>query len=170
MSHPTTGSCHHFCHLLLQYSPGSTSRSRPGRALLQSRQSDKVNSGHYGDTSLVGAQSGSPTVWRRLSQGQLNWALATFDKATVADERKALGEILGHDVFLVKWKSFQVGGNLDCAAAGKGNGQKPSWENVSPAPDRPRTPLESLTVTRGWLCLSDTKGATNPAMAHLVTR
>ena len=68
-----------------------------------------MNSCHYGDTSLVGAQSGSPAVWRRLSQGQLNWALATFDKATVADERKALGEILGHDVFPVKWKSFQVG-------------------------------------------------------------
>jgi hypothetical protein len=37
----------------------------------------------------------------------MNWALVTFDKATTPDQRKALGEIIGH-VFPVKWQSLQT--------------------------------------------------------------
>ncbi len=39
--------------------------------------------------------------------------MATFDKQTSADQRQALGEIVGH-VFPVKWKSFQTAeGDID---------------------------------------------------------
>ena len=40
-------------------------------------------------------------------------ALVTFDKATTAEQRQGLGDILGH-VFPVKWKSFATAeGNID---------------------------------------------------------
>ena len=43
----------------------------------------------------------------------MDWALVTFDKATTAEQRKALGEIIGY-VFPVKWESFQtVESNID---------------------------------------------------------
>jgi hypothetical protein len=42
-----------------------------------------------------------------FSHGQMDWALVTFDKATSPDQRKALGEIVGH-VFPVKWNSLQT--------------------------------------------------------------
>jgi hypothetical protein len=43
----------------------------------------------------------------------MDWVVATFDKGTTAEQRQALGEILGH-VFPVKWKSFQTAeGDID---------------------------------------------------------
>jgi hypothetical protein len=43
----------------------------------------------------------------------MDWVVATFDKGTTAEQRQALGEILGH-VFPVKWKSFQAAeGDID---------------------------------------------------------
>jgi hypothetical protein len=74
----------------------------------------KVNKGHYGPTDLTGAK-----FWLHgdlggdFSQGQMDWAVATFDKSTTQDQRQALGEILGH-VFPVKWKSFAADeGNIE---------------------------------------------------------
>jgi hypothetical protein len=43
----------------------------------------------------------------------MDWVVATFDKGTTAEQRQALGEILGH-VFPVKWKLFQTAeGDID---------------------------------------------------------
>ena len=43
----------------------------------------------------------------------MDWVVATFDKGTTAEQRQALGEILGH-VFPVKWKSLQTAeGDID---------------------------------------------------------
>ena len=48
-----------------------------------------------------------------FSQGQMDWAQVTFDKGATAEQRQALGEIIGH-VFPVKWKSLQIAeGNID---------------------------------------------------------
>lgn len=46
-----------------------------------------------------------------FSQGKMDWALVTFDKATTKDQQDALGAIIPH-VFPVKWNSLQttVGG------------------------------------------------------------
>lgn len=74
----------------------------------------KVNKGHYGDTDLTGAKFWiTGDLGADFSQGEMDWALVTFDKATTPDQRKALGEILGH-VFPVKWKTFNVAeGDID---------------------------------------------------------
>ena len=74
----------------------------------------KVNEGHYGETSLTGAKFWiTGDLGADFSQGQMERALVTFDKATTADQRQALGDILGH-VFPVKWKSFETAeGNID---------------------------------------------------------
>ena len=48
-----------------------------------------------------------------FSQGQMDWILVTFDRATTQEQRQALGDILGH-VFPVKWKSFKTAeGSID---------------------------------------------------------
>src|SRR5437588_1778968 len=77
----------------------------------------KVNEGHYGSTSLAGSKFWvTGDLGGDFSQGQMDWALVTFDKATTPEQRQALGEILGH-VFPVKWKSFQTTeGNIDWTA------------------------------------------------------
>ena len=77
----------------------------------------KVNDGHYGSTSLNGAKFWvTGDLGGDFSQGQMNWALVTFDKGTSAEQRQALGDILGH-VFPVKWKTFNTGeGSIDWTA------------------------------------------------------
>jgi hypothetical protein len=77
----------------------------------------KVNDGHYGSTSLAGAKFWvTGDLGSDFSQGQMNWALVTFDKDTSPEQRQALGEILGH-VFPVKWKTFNTGeGSIEWTA------------------------------------------------------
>ena len=54
-----------------------------------------------------------------FSRGQMDWAQVTFDKGATAEQRQALGEIIGH-VFPVKWKSLQIAeGNIDTWAFDK---------------------------------------------------
>jgi hypothetical protein len=67
----------------------------------------KVNQGHFGKTRLDGAKFWiHGDLGSDFSQGQLDWAVVTFDKATTPEQRQALGEIIGH-VFPVKWRSLQ---------------------------------------------------------------
>ena len=66
----------------------------------------KVNKGHYGATNLDGQKFWiASDLGGDFASGQMDWAVVTFDKATTADQRKALGEIVGH-LFPVKWKSL----------------------------------------------------------------
>lgn len=56
----------------------------------------KVNKGHYGNVDLTGAKIWlSGDLGGDFSQGQMDWVVATFDKGTTAEQRQALGEILG---------------------------------------------------------------------------
>lgn len=107
-------SCPHFCICYFNSHPAGHHENGKTAHYCKFNNAYKVNSGHYGNVDLAGAK-----VWLHgdlggdFSQGQMEWVVATFDKNTTADQRKALGEILGH-VFPVKWKSFQVDeGNID---------------------------------------------------------
>jgi len=66
----------------------------------------RVNHGSYGTTKLDGAK-----FWlygdlgSDFSQGEMDWAVVTFDRATTKEQREALGEIVAH-LFPVKWKSL----------------------------------------------------------------
>jgi hypothetical protein len=69
----------------------------------------KVNKGSFGATKLDGAK-----FWiygdlgDEFSDGEMDWAVLTFDKATTKEQRDAIGTIAGH-LFPVKWKSFSTG-------------------------------------------------------------
>ncbi len=68
----------------------------------------KVNSGHYGNVKLDGAKFWvSGDLGAEFSDGEMDWAVATFDKSLSKEQRDAIGTILGH-VYPVKWKSFQT--------------------------------------------------------------
>ena len=66
----------------------------------------KVNKGSYGSTKLDGAK-----FWiygdlgGDFSQGRMEWAVVTFDKATTKEQREAIGAICAH-LFPVKWGSL----------------------------------------------------------------
>ena len=66
----------------------------------------KINKGHYGNVKLDAAK-----FWiygdlgGDFTQGQLDWAVVTFDKATTKEQREAIGQICGH-LFPVKWNSL----------------------------------------------------------------
>src|SRR5712691_838888 len=92
-------------HVLFQRASRSAPRGREDRTLLQVQQCLQSQQGPLrqhrsgGRKILAERRSG-----RRLSQGQMDWVVATFDKGTTAEQRQALWEIVSH-VFPVKWKS-----------------------------------------------------------------
>jgi hypothetical protein len=66
----------------------------------------KVNKGQYKSVKLDGAK-----FWMYgdlggdFSKGQMDWVVVTFDKATTAEQREAIGKIAAH-LFPVKWNSL----------------------------------------------------------------
>ena len=101
-------SCPHFC--ICYFNPHPAAHHEHGQAehYCKFNNAYKVNRGHFGDTSLDGVKFWvTGDLGGDFSQGQTEWALVTFDKATTPDQRKALGELFPH-VFPVKWKSFQT--------------------------------------------------------------
>ena len=110
-------SCPHFCICYFNSHPAAHHDHGQTEHYCKFNNAYKVNQGHYGDTNLTGAKFWiSGDLGGDFSQGQMNWALVTFDKATTPEQRQALGEILGH-VFPVKWKSFNTGeGNIEWTA------------------------------------------------------
>ena len=110
-------SCPHFCICYFNAHPAAHHENGKTEHYCKFNNAYKVNSGHYGPTSLKDAKFWiTGDLGGDFSQGQMEWALVTFDKATTADQRQALGDILGH-VFPVKWKSFETAeGNISWTA------------------------------------------------------
>jgi len=66
----------------------------------------RVNRGHYGPTRLEGAKFWlSNDLGGDFSQGKMDWAVLTFDKALSAAQRQGV-EALVRQVFPVQWNSF----------------------------------------------------------------
>ena len=66
----------------------------------------RVNRGHYGPTKLDGAKFWlSNDLGGDFSQGKMDWAVLTFDKALSAQQRQGV-EALVRQVFPVQWNSF----------------------------------------------------------------
>jgi hypothetical protein len=107
-------SCPHFCICYFNAHPAAHHENGKTEHFCKFNNAYKVNKGHYGNTDLAGAKFWlSGDLGGDFSQGQMDSVLATFDKGTSAEQRQALGEILGH-VFPVKWKSFQTAeGDID---------------------------------------------------------
>ena len=85
---------------------GADAKHAGGQHFCRFNNAIKINKGHYGTTSLDNAM-----VWvygdlgGDFSKGQMDWAVATFDRSVTPEQRKAIGEILAH-VYPVKWNSF----------------------------------------------------------------
>ena len=68
----------------------------------------QVNQGRYGDVKLDGARFWvAGDLGAEFSDGEMDWAVLTFDPAVTPAQREGISKILGH-VYPVKWKSFTV--------------------------------------------------------------
>jgi hypothetical protein len=68
----------------------------------------KVNSGHHGSVKLDGAKFWvAGDLGDDFTQGQMDWAVLTFDPAVTKEQRAAIAEILPR-LYPVKWNSFSV--------------------------------------------------------------
>jgi hypothetical protein len=107
-------SCPHFCMCYFNSHPAVHHENGKMEHFCKFNNAYKVNQGHYGNVDLAGAKFWiNGDLGGDFSQGQMDWAQVTFDKAATAEQRQALGEIIGH-VFPVKWKSLQIAeGNID---------------------------------------------------------
>ena len=107
-------SCTHFCPCYFNAHPTAHAESGKMEHYCKFNNAYKVNRGHYGNVKLDGAKFWiNGDLGGDFSQGQMEWAVLTFDKTTSPEQRQAIGEILPH-VFPVKWKSFKTAeGNID---------------------------------------------------------
>ncbi len=68
----------------------------------------KVNKGHYGTVKLDGAKFWvAGDLGAEFDDGEMDWAVLTFDKSLTKEQRDAIGAILGH-LYPVRWKSFRT--------------------------------------------------------------
>ena len=74
----------------------------------------RINKGNYGATSLDGAKFWiSGDLGGDFSQGQMDWAVLTFDRAMTKAQRDGVAAMLPH-LFPVKWSSFTTAeGSID---------------------------------------------------------
>jgi hypothetical protein len=80
----------------------------------------RVNHGNYGGVKLDGAKFWvSGDLGGDFSQGQMDWAVVTFDKSLSKEQRDAIGTIVGR-VYPVKWNSLTTAeANIDRWEANK---------------------------------------------------
>jgi hypothetical protein len=68
----------------------------------------QVNKGSYGKVKLDGAKFWvAGDLGDEFSDGEMEWAVVTFDPGVTAEQREGIGAILGH-IYPVKWKSFSI--------------------------------------------------------------
>lgn len=68
----------------------------------------RVNKGSYGSTKLDGAKFWvAGDLGDEFSDGEMDWAVLTFDPSVTKEQREGIAAALGH-VYPVKWKSFTV--------------------------------------------------------------
>ena len=66
----------------------------------------QVNKGRYGDVKLDGAKFWvAGDLGDEFSDGEMDWAILTFDPSVTPAQREGIGAILGH-IYPVRWKSF----------------------------------------------------------------
>ncbi len=107
-------SCTHFCPCYFNPHPSAHSMNGKMEHFCKFNNAYKVNKGHYGNVNLDGVKFWiNGDLGGDFSQGQMDWALLTFDKSTTPEQRQAIAEMLPH-VFPVKWRSFKTAeGNID---------------------------------------------------------
>lgn len=68
----------------------------------------RVNKGNHGSTRLDGAKFWvAGDLGGDFSEGQMDWAVLTFDPSVTKEQREGIAQVLGH-LYPVKWNSFSV--------------------------------------------------------------
>ncbi len=98
-------SCPMFCQCYFAAAPAGHNHDGQEEHYCRFNNAFRVNKGDYKGTKLDGAKF---WVYGDLggdfSKGQMDWVVLTFDKATSPEQRKAIGDIVGH-LYPVKWNS-----------------------------------------------------------------
>ena len=101
-------SCTMFCPCYFNTSPGGHHDGHAMKHFCKANNAYKVNRGHYGNVKLDGAKFWiTADLGGDWSKGQMDWAIATFDRATTKEQRDGILEILPR-LFPVKWNSFKT--------------------------------------------------------------
>jgi hypothetical protein len=102
-------SCPMFCQCYFNQQPsGHAGHGGMGSAdhFCKFNNAIKVNKGHYGDTKLDGVLFWvAGDLGGDFSQGKMDWAVLTFDKASTPAQREAIKAITAK-VYPVTWNSF----------------------------------------------------------------
>jgi len=113
-------SCPMFCQCYFNAEPaghggaGHEGHGGGGEHFCRANNAYKINKGHYGTTSLDGAKFWiSADLGASFADGEMDWAVLTFDKSLTPAQREGIGAIAGA-LFPVKWKSLTTAeGNID---------------------------------------------------------
>jgi hypothetical protein len=108
-------SCPMFCQCYFNTKPGAHHEHGKGEThYCRANLAYKVNRGNYGSVKLDGAKFWIATdLGPDFSQGQMDWAVVTFDKPLTKEQRDAIATIVGH-LFPVKWNSLTTAeANID---------------------------------------------------------
>ena len=116
-------SCPMFCQCYFNAEPaghggagheGHEGHGGGGEHFCRANNAYKINKGHYGTTSLDGAKFWiSADLGASFADGEMDWAVLTFDKSLTPGQREGIGAIAGA-LFPVKWKSLTTAeGNID---------------------------------------------------------
>jgi Protein of unknown function (DUF1326) len=108
-------SCPMFCQCYFNTKPGAHHEHGKGEShYCRANLAYKVNRGNYGSVKLDGAKFWISTdLGADFSQGQMDWAVVTFDKPLSKEQRDGIATIVGH-LFPVKWNSLTTAeANID---------------------------------------------------------
>jgi hypothetical protein len=110
-------SCPMFCQCYFNAAPAAHHEhggGGGGKHFCKANNAYKINKGNYGAVKLDGAKFWiSGDLGDNFGDGEMDWAVVTFDKAMSKEQREGVGAILPH-LFPVKWKSLTTAeGNID---------------------------------------------------------
>jgi hypothetical protein len=101
-------SCPMFCQCFFNTKPASHGEHNSGGHFCRFNNSFRVNKGKYGTTDLAGMKFWvAGDLGGDFAQGQMDWAVLTFDPAVSKGQRDALAVILAQ-LYPVKWRSFTI--------------------------------------------------------------
>ena len=105
-------SCPMFCQCYFDSKPamamGMGHEGHKMEAYCRFNNAFQVNKGSYGGTKLDGAKFWvAGDLGAEFSDGEMDWAVVTFDPSVTPEQRVGIAQILGH-VYPVKWKAFSV--------------------------------------------------------------
>jgi hypothetical protein len=115
-------SCPMFCQCYFSHEPAAMGGHEGHAAEHYCRFNNafKINKAQYGSVKLDGVKFWiSGDLGAEFSDGEMDWAVLTFDKSTPAAQRDAIAAIAGK-LYPVKWKSFTTAeGSIDTWEASK---------------------------------------------------